>query len=446
MKVVNTTSCCPVCKKILPAKKITEGNSVFLERECPEHGNFKVLVSKDSKRFFDKRFDSPGKKVYDLQTKKEKGCPEDCGLCPDHKQHMCSSLIEITGRCDLRCPVCYYADFETPDISLEEFKSRLEVLMKTENGHLDVLQLSGGEPLLHGKFIEILKYAAAQDINRVLINTNGRTLLKNEEIYQAVKELKDRTEIYLQFDGFDKDSNIKLRGNDLLDEKLALIEKLGVDDIKISLAVTVMESNLKEVKNIIKFACEKANITGITFQRFAMVGDGSKVDYKSVLQEDIIHAAASSGLLKYKDIVPLPCSHENCTSISFLFVADGQVHSMADFIDYEKHQAVIQNKIGFESTILNYLRDNALCGPENCCSWITNSLPIVKKLREFTTGKGSNYKNMKMLRILVKNFMDAYTFDAERAKKCCFGISTGKGRIMPFCVNNIFNRGRENAL
>ena len=35
------------------------------------------------------------------------GCPYDCGLCPDHEQHSCLALIEITEHCNLTCPVCF---------------------------------------------------------------------------------------------------------------------------------------------------------------------------------------------------------------------------------------------------------------------------------------------------------------------------------------------------
>src|SRR5277367_2504851 len=35
------------------------------------------------------------------------GCPYDCGLCTDHEQHSCLTLVELTDSCNLRCPVCY---------------------------------------------------------------------------------------------------------------------------------------------------------------------------------------------------------------------------------------------------------------------------------------------------------------------------------------------------
>ena len=35
-----------------------------------------------------------------------KGCPESCGLCPEHQQHTCLPVIEINSDCDLNFWVC----------------------------------------------------------------------------------------------------------------------------------------------------------------------------------------------------------------------------------------------------------------------------------------------------------------------------------------------------
>ena len=43
--------------------------------------------------------------VYNTPVKY--GCPYDCGLCPDHEQHSCLTLVEICDACNLTCPVCY---------------------------------------------------------------------------------------------------------------------------------------------------------------------------------------------------------------------------------------------------------------------------------------------------------------------------------------------------
>lgn len=388
---IETNSCCPLCKKILPATKQIEGNNVYLLKTCEEHGSFKVLISKDANRFFDKTFSSEGKAVYEHQTVKDKGCPTDCGLCPDHKQHLCSALIEITDTCNLSCPICFFDRFGENEISLDEFKNRLATIMRTENGKLDVLQISGGEPTLHSNFSEILKYAVEQNITRVLINTNGLSLLSDVEVFETIRKFRDKVEIYFQFDGFNESANIKLRGKNLLQEKLAIIEKLDNADIKICLAVTVIPENLSELNNIMDLAVKTKNITGITFQRFTKTGIGEQSEQASLVQEYILEAISDTEYLKYNHIVPLPCSHENCTSVSFVFIVDDKTYSLGDFIDYAKHQDVIKNKIGFDSTILDYVKKELSCGSRGCCSWITNNIPVVKKLKEFTEGKASTY-------------------------------------------------------
>ncbi len=40
----NTESVCPKCLKRITAQRIKKGDEVYLRKECPEHGTFKVLV------------------------------------------------------------------------------------------------------------------------------------------------------------------------------------------------------------------------------------------------------------------------------------------------------------------------------------------------------------------------------------------------------------------
>ena len=439
----STTSCCPICLKILPAEKVVEGNNVYLSRQCPEHGDFKILVSRDSERFFDKTFCSEGKAVYEYQTKVAEGCPSDCGWCPDHRQHLCTALIEITDACNMHCPVCYFGQSGSTAISLDEFDTRLATVMRTENGSLDVLQISGGEPTLHPEFPEIVRHALQHKIGRILINTNGLPLLQPDEAFNVIRDNRDRVEVYLQYDGSNSAGNRVLRGTDLSAQKELILKALNDAGIKICLAVTVIPETISEIRSILAKAIGTENITGITFQRFTKTGRGFNLSQSSLTQEDILQAIHETHYLKYEHIVPLPCSHENCTSLSFLFIVDGKTYPLGQYIDFAKHQHVIKDKIGFDSAVLDYLKEQIAGAGRGCCSWLTNLHPVMQKLIEFTDGKASSYKNMKMLRIVVKNFMDAETFDTERAKKCCVGVSIGGERIIPFCVNNIFQyRGR----
>ena len=428
-----TKALCPICLKTIPAIKVQRGSEVWLEKTCPEHGSFLVQIAKDAERFFDKTYDVEGK-PFQAITPFNGNCGPDCGWCDAHKQHICTGLIEITEACNLACPICYFGKKSTQHITVEEFKARLQTLLTVEQGHLDVLQISGGECLIHPQFKEILQESLHADIGRILVNTNGLRLLTDTDTFDLIKQHKDRVEIYLQFDGFDDEVYKTLRGKSLLTQKQEILKQLNVAEIKTCLAVTVYQENLKEIPAILKLAVELKHISGITFQRLTKVGSAVGTEIPSVMQEDILLAIANSGYMKYKDLIPLPCSHENCTSLGFLFCQGDKVYSLGDYIDYSKCKTQLSNRIAFDKTILDYMQKNV------CKCFVGKVLGdnfMLDKLQEFAQGNGSSYKDMKIVRIIVKNFMDADTFDWQRAQKCCTGVSVGNGKVIPFCVHNV---------
>src|SRR5215207_1647335 len=65
-------------------------------------------------------------------TAVEKGCPDDCGLCPDHEQHSCLPIIEITNHCNLECPICIVQNRHNYDMTKEEFARILDGLVEKE--------------------------------------------------------------------------------------------------------------------------------------------------------------------------------------------------------------------------------------------------------------------------------------------------------------------------
>ena len=100
-----------------------------------------------------------------FNTKVEHGCPYDCGLCTDHEQHSCVSLVEITDRCNLTCPTCYAGSSPTygRHRTLGEVKTMLDIVVSNE-GEPDIVQISGGEPTIHPNFFEILDYVLTASI------------------------------------------------------------------------------------------------------------------------------------------------------------------------------------------------------------------------------------------------------------------------------------------
>ena len=433
MKSINTKSLCEKCLKTIPAIKYEKDGAVYIEKTCPEHGVFTEKIAKDVKRFFDKTYSSETKPFKPI-TKYNGNCGEDCGWCDEHKQHICTGLVEITNSCNLNCPICYFGEKNAEHITLEEFKNRINTLLEVEDGHLDILQISGGECTIHPDFIEFLDEALKFDIRRIVINTNGLAFLTNNTVFEKIKSLNEKLDVYLQFDGFNDEIYKTLRGRPLLKEKLEIINKLNEANVKMHLAVTVYKDNLSEISEILKFAAKIKHISGITFQRLTKTGCAKDLKIESVFQEDILLAMTRSNMLEYKDIIPLPCSHENCTSLAFLLCSKDKVFSMGDYVNYKNLKPAISNRLVFDETVLNYLKDNV-------CSCFIGKIfgnsEVLDALKVFAKTKLTTNEDMKIIRIIVKNFMDVNNFDWERAKKCCTAVSVGDKRIIPFCVNNI---------
>ncbi|MDZ4178689.1 MAG: radical SAM protein, partial [Coriobacteriia bacterium] len=113
-----TRSFCPACHELCDAKVIIKNGSAYLLKTCLEHGQEMALFEEDASYLLEKhRYDKPGNRLKP-DTRVEKGCPYDCGLCPDHEQHTCIGLIEITHACDLNCPVCYASSGEGAPLAL----------------------------------------------------------------------------------------------------------------------------------------------------------------------------------------------------------------------------------------------------------------------------------------------------------------------------------------
>ena len=100
---------CSRCLRKVEGKILFADGKVILEKRCPEHGRERVLVADDVEYYKRCRevFIKPPEQPNHNQTPIRYGCPYDCGLCPDHEQHSCLALIEVTDACNLKCPVCY---------------------------------------------------------------------------------------------------------------------------------------------------------------------------------------------------------------------------------------------------------------------------------------------------------------------------------------------------
>lgn len=213
-----TAPVCSACLTRVEAKILVKDGRVFLETWCPQHGFERVLVADDADYYRQcrERWIKPSELPLRFSTEMARGCPWDCGLCPDHMQHSRLTVLEITEHCNLRCPVCYAGSGpeRRRHRSLAEVESMLDTIVAAE-GEPDVVQISGGEPTLHPEFFEILEAARKRPIRHLMINTKGIRLARDPGFVERLAERRRGLEIYLQFDSLDDRVLRELRGADL---------------------------------------------------------------------------------------------------------------------------------------------------------------------------------------------------------------------------------------
>jgi uncharacterized radical SAM superfamily Fe-S cluster-containing enzyme len=149
------------------AKIVFENDCVYMLKRCREHGFQRVLMADDVDYYRRCRevFLKPPEMPLHWNTPVKYGCPYDCGLCPDHEQHSCLSILEITDVCNLNCPICYAGSgtHRTTHRPFDQVERMLDMIVRNEK-EPDIVQISGGEPTLHPQFFEILDAAKRRPI------------------------------------------------------------------------------------------------------------------------------------------------------------------------------------------------------------------------------------------------------------------------------------------
>src|SRR6185312_8013311 len=255
-----TLSICSTCLRRVDAKIIFGDGNVFMLKTCREHGFQKVLIATDVEYYKNIRnYNKASEMPLHFNTKTHYGCPYDCGLCQDHEQHSCLTIVEITDRCNLSCPTCYamssphYGRHRT----VAEVEKMLDIIVANE-GEPDVVQISGGEPTIHPDFFTILDIAKKNPIKHLMVNTNGIRIAKDFEFAKHLSTYAPDFEIYLQFDSFKPEALKHLRGKDLTNVRIKALEHLNKLNLSTTLVVTLQKGwNDDEIGKIIEFALQQ---------------------------------------------------------------------------------------------------------------------------------------------------------------------------------------------
>ena len=438
-----TLSLCSTCLRRVDAKIIFEDDQVFMLKRCPEHGTEKSLIATDvdyyrSTRNYVKRSEMPKK----FNTRTHYGCPYDCGLCPDHEQHSCLTIIEVTDRCNLSCPTCYAesAPYHGRHRTLEEIEWMLDIVVANE-GQPDVVQISGGEPTVHPQFFEILDIAKRKPIRHLMLNTNGIRIAKDKAFVERLATYMPDFEIYLQFDSFKKEALETLRGEDLREIREKALENLNAFNLSTTLVVTLQKGlNDDEIGAIIDYALQQPCVRGVTFQPTQIAGRVEGFDpakHRMTLTEVRQEILRQAPVFQPEDLIPVPCNPD-ALAMAYALKIDGEVFPLTRFLNPQDILDNSRNTIVYEQDERLHAHMIQLFSTGNSVECATNELHSVMCCLPMIDAPQLGYQNL--FRIIIMRFIDAYDFDVRAIKKSCVHIVSKEGKIIPFETMNLFYR------
>jgi 7,8-dihydro-6-hydroxymethylpterin dimethyltransferase len=457
-----TTSLCKVCKDALPARVIaTASGEVWMQKRCPTHGEQEARLSTDAEWYERTRAIVPKDAPPTMARRPvEHGCPFDCGPCETHTQKVRLPVVTITSACDLDCPICYVhnKNDDAFHMSREEFARVLDHLVADHGGDLDIVNLTGGEPLLHPHLLDFVEMARARGIHRVSVCSNGVRLARDEEL---VKRLAERgARIALSFDTFDKHVDRALQGATLVDLKikvLELLDKHGVDTTLIP--VMTRGYNDHEIGRIIKMGLELNCVRHLEVHTITYTGQGGasfdrsgRISMVEVLQQI---EATTGGLLRASDFVPSPSAHPLCYQIAYLLLDDegGPPMPFLRFMDRETMYDCLADHLYLEpGTRLERALQDAIDmlwarGEPDDERGLRLLNQLVRKLfpadKRLSPAEALRISERAAKAVYVHSHMDEETFDVERAYQCCDSNCYADGKTIPVCNYNVLYRDKE---
>ncbi|WP_327372921.1 radical SAM protein [Streptomyces sp. NBC_01216] len=462
-----TRSICPICKVPVDAQVNIRANKVYLRKRCRDHGGFEALVYGDAEEYLSSaRFNKPGTLPLVFQTEVRDGCPSDCGLCPEHKQHACLGIVEVNTGCNLDCPVCFADSGHQPDgysITPKQCASMLDAFVESE-GEAEVVMFSGGEPTIHRHILDFVDLAQARPIRNVTLNTNGIRLATDRAFVAALGE-RNRVPgrsltVYLQFDGFEERTHRLIRGRDLRAFKQRALDHCAEAGLTVTLVAAVERGlNEHELGAIIEYGIEHPAVRSVAFQPVTHSGRHVAFDpLDRLTNPDVIRLinAQRPEWFRDGDFFPVPCCFPTCRSVTYLLVdgepGDRTVLPIPRLLDIEDHLDYVTNRVlpdpGVREALEKLWSASASMGAATTQDRLRATAEALDCGGNASGCGGSGgacgidlpeavaQLSEKAFMIVVQDFQDPYTLNVKQLMKCCVEEITPDGRLIPFCAYN----------
>jgi uncharacterized radical SAM superfamily Fe-S cluster-containing enzyme len=462
----STGSLCAICKRGLPAEVVREGESVYLRKSCPQHGEQRVLLSPDADWYEATEAQAALLAPPAARQPVSQGCPFDCGPCAGHQQAVELPIVPITSACNLDCPICYTHNKNQGayHMSQVELDAILDHLARAAPARR-LINLTGGEPTQHPEFLQLVERCVAAGIHRVTISTHGLRFLKDEWLLPLLARLDAR--VVLSFDSFEAGANRQLLGGDVLAGKLRVLELLERHRVNTTLLpVLARGHNDHELGAFVRLALQRDFIRSLELHPMTFTGQGgvqfdraARYTTWEVLrdiqeQTSVQTRDQTGGQLRITDFVPAPVAHPLCYLVTYLlrlpgggwlpfprFMAPAQLRTLLGPSLYLEPSAQL------ESTLADII--NRLWAEEFPCDDRAEVLAALRGLADrlfdpdIDAAERLRRAEAETKAIYVHTHMDEESFDTDRLRQCPVGIREPDGRNIPSCAYNVLYRERD---
>jgi len=215
---------------MVPARVIEDEGAIWIEKDCPEHGANRALLSRNP-GYYRELMDY----YFDLI---------------DESFPQRDYILRLTARCNMQCPICLASadDYAEEDLDLDQVRRFMGGRKRLK------LDLMGAEPTLW-KDLETLIREASDQGHITALHTNGIQIADPDRLERLVDAGLD--EVHLQFDGFDDAHDDVLRGQPMSRVRARVLRSLEKFNVASDLVVTVLRGlNEGQMERVLDYANE----------------------------------------------------------------------------------------------------------------------------------------------------------------------------------------------
>jgi uncharacterized radical SAM superfamily Fe-S cluster-containing enzyme len=446
---------CRTCRRIVPARVFFRDGGVWQQPLCPTCEAGEALIASDAQWYVANALDLvPDRSPLPGSHPPKLGCPHDCGPCTWHASPCQLPVVSVTNSCNLRCPICF--TYNRPDrvwhMPPDEMARTVDWIVEAA-GRVDLINITGGEPTLHPRILELLECCRRPEIGRVTMNSNGLRLADDRVLCERLAEMG--VCVILSLNTFDADVSRRMHGRDVTAEKLRAIDNLTAAGVRMTL-LNVMARGLNEpaVGGILELMRSNESILSLTVQTMAYTGQGGglfeRARHLPVDEAARIVCEQSGGRIVPGDFLSRPSAHPLCYRICYLLDTTDGFLPLGRLVPVEKIRRLLADSYlprlehGGQELLADAINELYAAGR-------TDELKTVRELverlypsdRAIDAFERQRIAESAVRTIYVHAHMDEDTFDCSRAMTCPDLVPAEPGRLIPACTYNLFYRMKD---